>query len=37
VLQEEAEHWHFVTLDAPALPGLTQNDLEPYAMALQAA
>ncbi|HEV7801958.1 MAG TPA: hypothetical protein VGP15_12850 [Burkholderiales bacterium] len=29
--------WHFVMLDAPALPGLTQNELEPYAMALQAA
>jgi hypothetical protein len=31
------EDWHFVMLDTPALPGLTQNDLEPYAMALQAA
>jgi hypothetical protein len=29
--------WHFVPLEAPALPGLAENEREPYAMALHAA
>jgi hypothetical protein len=29
--------WHFVTLEPPALPGLAENEREPYAMALHAA
>ena len=29
--------WHFIALDPPTLPGLTENELEPYAMALHAA
>jgi hypothetical protein len=29
--------WHFIALDPPAVPGLAQNELEPYAMALHAA
>ena len=29
--------WHFIELDPPAVPGLAENELEPYAMALHAA
>jgi hypothetical protein len=29
--------WHFVALDAPALPGVPEGEREPYAMALHAA
>jgi hypothetical protein len=29
--------WHFIALDAPALPGIAAGEREPYAMALLAA
>ena len=29
--------WHFITLEAPALPGIAAGEREPYAMALHAA
>jgi hypothetical protein len=29
--------WHFVVLDAPLRPGLAENEVEPYGMALHAA
>jgi hypothetical protein len=29
--------WHFVTLEPPSLPGLAENEREPYGMALHAA
>jgi hypothetical protein len=29
--------WHFIALEPPALPGITQGEREPYAMALHAA